>query len=59
MSTDPQPCVVRIDRQSGGLHRVKVEARTLWEAMGLAIVEFRKQGKPIVISALIRLLRFR
>ena len=26
------------------MHRVMVQARTLWEAVGLAIVEFRKQG---------------
>ncbi len=44
MSKGPRPCPVSIHRHGGGVLEVEVNARTLHEAAGLAIAEFRKRG---------------
>lgn len=44
MSRDPQFCHVSVQLHKGGTLDVEVEARTVWEAVGLALVEFRRQG---------------
>jgi hypothetical protein len=44
MSKDPRLCQVSVHRHRGGVLNVEVEARTLHEAAGLAIAEFRKLG---------------